>query len=328
MRYTKLSDASDIFNENVYWIALQDNQYLIPTNNVIDYYIKNSSLKSLYNNNYNDLVNLGVGSQKARKFINYANILNFNKIQEIYNRLIKDDISIIKFVDENYPTNLKKIDNPPILLFKKGNLNISKTNCIAIAGTRDPSHYGRIMSRKIAYDLAQEGYTIVSGLAHGIDEWAHNGALEAKGNTIAVLAWINPEYPPEHYQLLQDIISNGAAISEIFTKPDNRSARGKFVQRNRITSGISNCVIAVESDEVGGTVHQVKIALEQKKLVFTLKPKSNKKAIRGFNTFKDLGAIPITSSKDILNTLKTRMAQSVIKKAKSQQVKLDKIVED
>jgi len=328
MRFTKLSDASDKYNEDIYWIALQDNQYLISTSNVINYYIKNKSLKSLYNNNFNDLINLGMDSQKARKFINYTKKLNFNNIQEIYNKLMKDDMSIVKYVDEEYPTNLRKIDNPPILLFKKGKLHISNTNCIAIAGTRDPSHYGRIMSRKIAYDLTREGYTIVSGLAHGIDEWAHNGALEAKGNTIAVLAWMNPEYPTEHHQLLQEIIINGAVVSEIFTRPDNRSARGKFVQRNRITSGISSCVIAVESDEVGGTVHQVKIALEQKKLVFALKPKSNKRAMRGFKTFKDLGAIPITSSKDILNTLKTRMAQSVIKKAKSQQVKLDKIVED
>lgn len=328
MKYTKLSDISDKIDEAVYWIALQDNQYLLPTNNIIDFYIENKSLKSIYNNKLEDLLNMGVDPKLARKFINFASKLDFNDVHQIYNKSIKDEMKIVKYVDEDYPVDLRKISNPPILLFKKGRLQLSRSTCIAMAGTRDPSNYGRMMSRKIAFDLAREGFTIVSGLAHGIDEWAHNGALEAKGDTIAVLAWMNPEYPPEHHQLLLDIVDKGAIISEIFTKPDNRSVRGKFIQRNRITSGISNCVIAVESDEVGGTVHQVKIALGQKKLVFALKPKSNRKALRGFKTFKDLGAIPVVSSKDIITTLRTKMAQSIIKKQKSQQVKLDTIVED
>lgn len=323
MKYTAPSDFKD-FEENVYWIALQDKQYLIPTINVVNFYIKNGSLMKLYNLTQNDLLNLGLEGKKIKNFLKYRNNLNFNEISNEFKKIINENIKLIKYVDEKYPSLLRKIDNPPLLLFKKGYFHISN-NCIAIAGTRNPSSYGRIMSRKIAYDLAKKGFVIVSGLAHGIDEWAHIGALEAKGKTVAVLAWMKPEYPPEHYQLLQDIIAKGTAISEIYVKPDSRSAKGKFIQRNRITSGISTCVIAIESDDVGGTVHQVKIALEQDKLVFALKPKSNKRALRGFKLFKELGAIPISSSKDIVNTLKTKMAQSIIDFKKSKQIKLDKM---
>jgi DNA processing protein len=178
-------------------------------------------------------------------------------------------------------------------------------DCIAIVGTRDPSFYGRMMARRISKSLASKGYTIASGLARGIDEWAHCGALEApRGRTIAVLAWMDPIYPSEHRQLADDIIKKGAIISERFMNPKDRSGPSKFVQRNRITSGISRCVIAVESGKEGGTIHQIRIALDQRRKVFALKPKeSNKRAKEGFNVFMDMGATPIKSARDLLKHL-------------------------
>jgi len=160
------------------------------------------------------------------------------------------------------------------------------------------------MARRLAKSIASKGYTIVSGLARGTDEWAHSGALETpKGKTIAVLPWMTPLYPPEHSKLLEDIQRRGAAISERLEKPFDKTAKGKFVQRNRITSGVSRCVIALESEEEGGTVHQVRIALSQRRKVFAVKPRRNDKFKKGFKLFVDMGAVPVDSSREILDYL-------------------------
>jgi len=160
------------------------------------------------------------------------------------------------------------------------------------------------MARRLAKSIAAKGYTVVSGLARGTDEWAHSGALETpKGKTIAVLPWITPLYPPEHSKLLEDIQKRGAAISELLEKPFGKAAKGKFVQRNRVTSGISRCVIALESEEEGGTVHQVRIAISQRRKVFAVKPRGSDKFKRGFKLFVDLGAVPVDSSREVLDYL-------------------------
>jgi DNA processing protein len=165
------------------------------------------------------------------------------------------------------------------------------------------------MARKIAKSLAENGFTVVSGLARGIDEWAHCGALEvSRGKTIAVLAWIDPIYPDEHRELASDLQKRGAILSENFRQPLDRSTPARFVQRNRITSGISKCVIAIESDEEGGTVHQVRIALSQKRKVLALQPKGNERAKRGFKVFTDLGATAVRSTNDILNVLRKEVS--------------------
>jgi DNA processing protein len=115
---------------------------------------------------------------------------------------------------------------------------------------------------------------------------------------------MEPIYPEEHDELAKDIEKRGAVLSETFQSPFNKSAPARFVQRNRITSGISRCVIAVESDEEGGTVHQVRIALAQRRKVFALQPKGNDRARRGFKTFIDMGATPFKSAKEVLDFLK------------------------
>lgn len=190
--------------------------------------------------------------------------------------------------------------DPPLVLLHKGTA-LNFNNCVAIAGTRNPSLYGRIMAEKLARSIAAKGYTIVSGLARGIDEWAHCGALEAsKGRTIAVLPWIHPTYPQEHENLLEDILRRGAMVSELFEQPHDKSAPSRFIERNRITSGLSKCVVAVESDAEGGTVQQVRIALSQNRKVFALKPKGSDRAKRGFKTFIDMGATPFEKPKEVL----------------------------
>jgi DNA processing protein len=115
---------------------------------------------------------------------------------------------------------------------------------------------------------------------------------------------MDPIYPEEHFELAQDLQKRGAIVGENFRPPFNKSTPAKFVQRNRITSGVARCVIAIESDEEGGTVHQVRIALSQKRRVLALQPKGNERAKRGFKLFVEMGAIPVKSVKDILGIFK------------------------
>jgi len=287
------SIRQNMAKEDIYWLGLQDKTWLVPTSKMIRVYKEHGSLWPLWNASYFFLKELGIDDETSRKFMRYREHLNPTDFAAELKKLESMRLRIIRYVDKDYPDNLRFIENPPLVLFHKGTLS-NFESCIAISGTRNPSVYGRIMARKIAKSLAERGFTIISGLARGIDEWAHCGALEApKGRTIAVLAWMEPIYPEEHLELAQDLQKRGAILSEGFQQPFNKSAPAKFVLRNRIISGISQCVIAIESDEEGGTVHQVRIALSQKRKVFALQPKGNSRAKRGFKEFVNMGAIPI-----------------------------------
>ena len=307
----ELNSSKNIQNatrEDVFWLGLQDKTWLIPTAKMVEVYLEYGTMLPLWNASYNFLVKLGINDENSYKFLRYK---ERSRLVDYANQLKKVEsinLKMIRYVDKDYPEALRAIENPPLVLLHRGGLT-NFSNCIAMAGTRNPSAYGRIMSRKIAKYLAEQGYTIVSGLARGIDEWAHCGALEArKGKSIAVLAWLDPIYPEEHTDLAVDLQKRGAIIGENFQQPYNKSTPAKFVQRNRITSGISQCVIAIESDEEGGTVHQVKIALSQKRKVFALQPQGNERAKRGFKLFVDMGAVPVKSPKEILDVLKKEIS--------------------
>ena len=290
--------------ESVYWLAFHDKSKLLPTRKAVRIFDHFGSLKALLQVSNLHYHKFEMDDHTIRKLARYVHRINLSDIDKMLKIIKIRDFNIVRYVDEKYPKMLKDIEDPPLFILHKGSL-LSFDNCIAIAGTRDASYYGRFMARKISKFLASNGYTIVSGLARGIDEWAHCGALEASGGrTIAVLAWMNPIYPSEHSHLANDIMKRGAIISELLMNPQDKSGPSKFVQRNRITSGISHCVVAIESEDEGGTVHQVRIALDQKKRVLALKPKgSNRNARKGFKLFMDMGATPIEYSRGFLKRL-------------------------
>ncbi|MCK4796152.1 MAG: DNA-protecting protein DprA [Spirochaetes bacterium] len=241
-----------------------------------------------------------ISPKKANKFIEFRDNFNFEAYAIIINELKLKNVTILPFYDDKYPQLLKNISNPPLVLFHKGSL-MDFSNCIAVVGTRNLSHYGHKMARKLSQELALEGYTIVSGLAKGTDTEAHCGALDVGGKTIAIMANdITEIYPAENQNLSKDILKSGALLSEItnFRKLE----RSNFVLRNRITSGLSKCIIVIESGDTKGTIHQVRIASEQNKPVFILKPKEiDNGFMKDFNNFLDLGAVPFNSSSEILN---------------------------
>jgi len=310
-------NSSDI----VYWLALQERRWLIPASKVEQTFNQFHSLEQLWKADALYLYNLGLSETSVSSFLKYRDSVRFEDYERLAGVLARNEIRVLRYVDKDYPAALKDLgkafEGPPLVLFHKGSL-VNFNDCVAIVGTRKCSHHGHMIARRLGKAIAKSGYTVVSGLARGIDTEAHCGALEApRGRTIAVLAWMDPIYPSENVELSKDIMARGALLSERFFKPNSKFrklAPGKFVERNRITSGLSRCVIAVESGKEGGTVHQVRIALSQGRKVFAVKPKSsNKRAKAGYKLFLDMGAISISSAKPVLDFLKKSSAQTIFK---------------
>ncbi|NLV21896.1 MAG: DNA-protecting protein DprA, partial [Syntrophomonadaceae bacterium] len=178
--------------------------------------------------------------------------------------------------DEDYPLWLGKIHDPPYLLYYRGELSSLNELSIAIVGSRRASSYGKIQSFRLSRELAAKGITIVSGMARGIDTEAHKGALEAGGQTIAVLgSGLDVIYPPENKQLYNEISQQGAVITEF--PPHTHPEPGNFPMRNRVIAGLSRGVLVVEAQQRSGALITVDFALEQGRDVFAVPGPINSK---------------------------------------------------
>jgi len=176
---------------------------------------------------------------------------------------------LLTFWDAEFPTILKKIYDPPVLLFVKGDLRADDESALAIVGTRVPTEYGKLAAERLAAAIASRRMTIVSGLARGIDTVAHQTAIKSGGRTIAVLGCgLDIIYPPENHRLAQEISQHGALVSEYFfgVKPDAVN----FPRRNRIISGLACGVLVVEAGEESGALITAQTALEQGREVFAV----------------------------------------------------------
>ncbi|NSW89894.1 MAG: DNA-protecting protein DprA [Firmicutes bacterium] len=210
-------------------------------------------------------------------------------------------IEVITIKDEIYPFYLKNIYDPPVVLYVKGVL-IQNEKSIALVGSRKATSYGFEAGEELAYQLASLGITIVSGMARGIDSSAHKGALRAKGRTIAVLGCGHDiVYPPQNKTLMEDIIENGAVISEYL--PGTAPLPKNFPARNRIISGLSLGVVVVEAAENSGSLITANFALEQGREVFALPGDINRINSRGTNKLIKEGAKLTTCIEDILEEL-------------------------
>lgn len=210
-------------------------------------------------------------------------------------------IEEISINSEEYPEKLKNIYDYPQKLYVLGNKNLLYQKGIAIVGSRDATQYGKKVAYNLAKELSQNGIVIISGLALGIDSYAHIGAL--KGGTIAVLgSGIDTIYPKENIELAREIVrNNGCIISEyaMGMKPE----RLHFPQRNRIISGLSDGVVVVEASKKSGALITADFALEQGKEVFAVPGDVAKKQSEGTNKLIQDGAILVTSSENILENI-------------------------
>ena len=237
----------------------------------------------------------------------FANIIlvgdevNINNIAKT-NKIDLGDIKIINISDDNYPAKLKNIYAPPITIFAKGDISLLSSKAIAIVGSREPSKYGIYVAEKFSKELSKEGIAIVSGLAKGIDTFAHVGALSSFGKTIAVLgSGIDVVYPKENAKYYREISEKGLIISEyiVGTAPESKN----FPQRNRIISGLSDGVLVVEARKNSGTMITTDFALEQGKELYVIPGNITSNLSAGTNNLIKEGAKLVTDVYEILEDL-------------------------
>ena len=202
--------------------------------------------------------------------------------------------------DERYPQLLEQISNPPLLLYVDGNAEILHLPALAIVGSRNPSKGGERNAFEFAQHLAGIGFTIVSGLAQGIDTAAHRGALAAGGRTIAFLGHgVDSVYPASNKALAEEIAATGALVSEfpLGTHP----GREHFPQRNRLISGLSLGTLVVEAARRSGSLITARLAGEQGREVFALPGSIHNPLARGCHQLIRQGAKLVETSDDIVN---------------------------
>ncbi len=284
-----------IENSERYWVWLSLLDLSVKTKlTILDKY-KNP--EEIYKLNKTQLEDLEINDKNIQKILD-ANIRN--SINKHLEYMKKHNIQIININSKKYPKNLRNIYDPPISLYVMGNVDILNQNNIAIIGCRNCSKYGENQAKIFAYNLAKNKINIVSGLAKGIDSFAHIGSLYAKGKTIAVLGnGLDMIYPKENINLAKDIIkNNGCIISEypLGTKP----LKYNFPARNRIISGISNGILVIEAKEKSGTLITIDFALEQGRDIFVIPGNIDSKNSVGTNNLIKDGAKLVTCYEEII----------------------------
>lgn len=198
---------------------------------------------------------------------------------------------------------LNFVFHAPKNIYYFGRLPEKRQITVAIVGTRKPTTYGKEVTHQLAYDLAKHGVIIVSGLAFGVDGIAHRAALEAGGLTIAVQGnGLDTIYPAAHRELARDIIEQGGAIISEY-QPDVMAREFRFLERNRIVSGLSDAVIITEAAARSGTLSTVMHALEQGREVFAVPGNITSPLSTGCNNLIKQGAHPVTCAEDILEII-------------------------
>ncbi len=215
----------------------------------------------------------------------------------------QSDVHLISIADSTYPDLLKQIPKLPPLLFVRGDIHLLSLPQIAIVGSRNPSSGGSENAHRFAEFLASNGFTITSGLALGVDAAAHQGALAAKGKTIAVMGTgLDLIYPSRHRALAQQILDGGGAlVSEL---PLGSSANAaNFPQRNRIISGLSCGVLVVEAAVQSGSLITAQAAMQQNREVFAIPGSIHNPLARGCHQLIRQGATLVETAKDIVDQL-------------------------
>ena len=241
----------------------------------------------------------GMDSRTARSIVTQRPNIDPDAEME---KLERTETLAINWHDPAYPPRLTEIYDPPPVLYLKGQVLPEDERAVAVVGTRKATAYGREAAHSLAYDLARNGVTVVSGLARGIDGIAHRAALEAGGRTIAVFgSGLDVIYPSEHTRLARDIQEAGALVSEhaLGARPDARN----FPRRNRLLSGMTLGTLAVEAGEKSGALLTVRHALEQDREVFCVPESIFSPSSQGTNDLIKQGAKLVMDYNDVLEEL-------------------------
>jgi len=258
-------------------------------------------------------INMGI----AREINNYSPT---GFVEDQLTKADESDVRIISIWDDDFPPLLKRIYDPPVILFVRGELREKDADTVAVVGTRAPTAYGKQIADELSGELASAGMTIVSGFAKGIDTIAHLAALEAGGRTIAVLGnGLDVVYPAENRRYLPIFEDDAVFISEFpfGTKPDAPN----FPQRNRIISGLSHGVIVVEAGSRSGAVLTALDSVDQNREVFSVPGRLTDPKSAGCLRLIRNGAIPVENAQQILNVLNPHL--KVPRSPVQQKIRLD-----
>ena len=281
------------------WLALAPGLGPTKARRVIEFF---GSVQALFRASLTELEAAGLRAVSAQSL---GTGRSMELAQDELGKAAAADARIVALDDPGYPTQLKQIYDPPLVLYVRGNEASISQPGIAVVGTRHPTPYGSGMAERLACDLAARGLVIFSGMARGIDTAGHRGAIAAKGKTVAVWGTgVDVVYPKENTRLVEQILElGGAVISEFpigtFPAPQN------FPIRNRIISGISLGVLVVEAAEYSGTRITARCALEQNREVFAVPGNVTNKGSWTPNTLIKQGAKLVATWEDIWEELPT-----------------------
>ena len=249
----------------------------------------------------------GVGAEVAEQITSWESIVDLSAELE---RIRDLGAQVITAESALYPRQLREIHSPPIVLYVWGELNERDQHAIGVIGSRRTTHYGSESAKKLSYQLAYAGLTVVSGLARGIDTSAHQGALAARGRTIAVIgSGLRKLYPPENAGLAEKIASgNGAVVSEF--SMDVEPDRQTFPMRNRIISGWSHGILVVEAGLNSGALITASQALDQGRTVYAVPGHINAPTAHGSNRLIQQGAKLVMEASDILDDLEVLLPEA------------------
>jgi DNA processing protein len=241
----------------------------------------------------------GIGPDVANAIVRWESLVDLGAELD---RIERAGVTVLTEADAEYPSHLAQIHNPPIALYVRGSLEPRDNRAIGVVGSRKASHYGLESAKKLSYQLAYSGMTVVSGLARGIDTMAHQAALAAKGRTIAVLgSGLNELYPPENAELADRIAASGAVASEFSmgVKADVQT----FPMRNRIVAGWGTGVLVVEAGLNSGAMITAAQALDQGRQVYAVPGQIDRPSAAGSNRLIQQGAKLVAGVGDILEDL-------------------------
>ena len=253
-----------------------------------------------------DLARAGLGLKLIERIAQARQNVDLEKL---WAKIEAQGIQILTWEDEAYPQRLKEIDQPPPVLYVRGDYLPDDLFAVAIVGTRRVTAYGRQITEELAAFLAANGITVISGLARGVDAVAHQTALKSGGRTIGVLgSGVDKIYPPEHRAMAEKMMEQGAILSDYApgTPPD----ASNFPPRNRIISGLSLAVVVIEAGETSGALITAEFAAEQGREIFAVPGSILAPQSKGTNKLIQNGALPLLSVHDLMQALNlTRMGE-------------------
>jgi DNA processing protein len=241
----------------------------------------------------------GIGISRAKSITDFS---LWGAVDKQIRVIEREGIQAVHIGDYAYPEMLKEIDDPPVLVYVKGDIQPQDRYAIAIVGSRNLTHYGAAVAENISEDLACMGFTIVSGMARGVDSLSHRSAIKAGGRTIAVLgSGVDVPYPPENRMLMNRIAEAGYVLSEL--PPGSPPDKENFPKRNRLISGLSLGVLVVEATSKSGALITARSALEQGREVFAVPGNITSANSEGTNELIRKGASLTRKAEDILGEL-------------------------